>query len=85
MALVEARLTPRRHSLAASPVCSPGAASRRAPHTSSHSKGCRLEDRKWCALSPLDTEGAVSGPGALQLSDWEKEGRESSDDKHAES
>ena len=60
MALGEARLTPRRHSLAASPVCSPGAASRRALHTSSHSKGCRLEDRKRCALSPPWMQKALS-------------------------
>lgn len=73
MALREAWLTPRRHSLAASPVCSPGAASRRVLHTSSHSKGCRLEDRKRCALSPpLDAEGTVSCPGALQPRDWKR-------------
>ena len=34
---------------------------------------------------PLDAEGTVSCPGALQPSDWEREGRESSDDKHPES
>lgn len=60
MALGEAWLTPRHHSLAASPVCSPGAASRRALHMSSHSKGCRLEDRKWCALSPPWMQKALS-------------------------
>lgn len=56
----EASLTPRRHSLAASPVCSPGAASRRVLHTSSHSKGCRLEDRKRCTLSPPWMQKALS-------------------------
>ena len=60
MALGEAWLTPHRHSLAASPVCSPGAASRRVLHTSSHSKGCRLEDRKRCALSPPWMQKALS-------------------------
>lgn len=34
---------------------------------------------------PLDAEGTVSCPGALQPRDWEEEGRESSDDKHPES
>lgn len=53
MAPGEAWLTPHHHSLGASPICSPGAASRRVLHTSSHSKGCHLEDRKRCALSPL--------------------------------
>lgn len=60
MALGQARLTPRRHSLAASPACSPGAASRRALRTSCHSKGCRLEDRRRCALSPPRKQKALS-------------------------
>lgn len=52
MALGQARLTPHRHSSGASPVCSPAAASRRALHTSSRSRGCRLEDRNTVPSAP---------------------------------
>lgn len=53
MALSQARLTPHHHSSGASPACSPVAASRRALHMSSRSRGCRLEDRKCPQRVPL--------------------------------
>lgn len=73
MAVGQARLTPHRHSSGASPVCSPAAASRRAPHTSSRSRGCHLEDRKRRALSSSHAEAKVFCPGAQKPRDWEKE------------
>lgn len=59
-------LTPRHHSLRASPVCSPGAASRTVPHMSSRSRGCHLEDRKPCCPKPPLVWNAMSPARASQ-------------------